>query len=138
MTYKPEESRKLGTALRELLKQRGLSDRQFAKGCDLGTDYISKLLNGEIDQPRQEKLNQLAKGLKLPEKSFSFDELYEEIQRLISTQRSPSPSSIPLESSGIDQVVQEVRSRLLPVITAPDSTIGTMRILVGCQLYFGG
>lgn len=131
MTYKPEESRKLGTALRELLKQRGLSERQFAKRCDLEPDYMSKLLNGEIGQPRQEKLNQLAKGLELLEKSFSFDELYEEIQRLISTQRSPSPSSIPLESSKIDQVVQEVRSRLLPVITDPYGTIGTMRILGG-------
>ena len=127
MTYKPEESRKLGTALRELLKQRGLSERQFAKRCDLEPDYMSKLLNGEIDQPRQEKLTRLARGLELSVKSF--DELYQEIQRLISTQLLPSPSSIPPVSSGIDQVVQQVRSRLLPLITAPDSAIGTMRML---------
>ena len=65
---------------------------------------MSKLLNGEIDQPRQDKLKQLADGLELSVKSF--DELYQEIQRLISTQQSPSPSSIPLESLGIDALVQ--------------------------------
>lgn len=33
------------------------------------------------------------------------------------------------KASEIDELVREVRSRLLPVITAPDSAIGTMRML---------
>lgn len=49
-------------------------------------------------------------------------------------QKPQSPSSLldppaEREKDDIDTLVQEVRSRLLPVITAPDSPIGTMRML---------
>ncbi len=65
--YKPERSKLLGIILKKLLKERKLSQRQFAKQANLTTDYVSKLVNGHIAEPRKEIRTKIAQGLGITE-----------------------------------------------------------------------
>jgi predicted NACHT family NTPase/transcriptional regulator with XRE-family HTH domain len=124
--YKPQKSREFGVALRQLLQQRALSDRQFAKRCGLDTSYISKLLNGEIAEPRRTTLEKLAQGLSFA----SIDDLYQEIQRLNLGLKPVSefPGFIS-PYSDLDSFIQNVRLQLRKIIINPNSNVGTMRML---------
>jgi transcriptional regulator with XRE-family HTH domain len=72
--YKPKEAKLFGAALKRLLHEKGLSDRQFAKQADLEHSYVSKLLNPkpgkEIAEPRKKTRQKLAKGLGITEQSY--------------------------------------------------------------------
>lgn len=68
--YKPRESKVFGLALKQLLKERSLSQRKFAKQAGLTTDYVSKLVNGEIAEPRQKNRCKIAKGLGITEREL--------------------------------------------------------------------
>ncbi|HBY78058.1 MAG TPA: hypothetical protein DEG47_13885, partial [Cyanobacteria bacterium UBA11148] len=78
--YKPKEAKLFGAVLKQLLHEKGLSDRQFAKQAGLEQSYVSKLLNPkpgkEIAEPRIKTRQKLAKGLGITEQ-----ELLEEIDR---------------------------------------------------------
>ena len=69
--YKSKEAKLFGAALKRLLHEKGLSDRQFAKQADLEHSYVSKLLNPkpgkEIADPRKKTRQKLAKGLGITE-----------------------------------------------------------------------
>ncbi|MBW4548100.1 MAG: helix-turn-helix domain-containing protein [Symplocastrum torsivum CPER-KK1] len=78
--YKPKEAKLFGAALKQLLREKNLSDRQFAKQAGLQQSYVSKLLNpkpgNEIAEPRKKTRQQLAQGLGITEQ-----ELLEQIDR---------------------------------------------------------
>ena len=67
MAYKPQNSKLYGAAIKHLLKQKSLSQRQFAGKAKLTTDYVSKLVNGKVAEPRQEQRRKIAKGLGVTE-----------------------------------------------------------------------
>ena len=52
-----------GLAVKQLLDEKKLSQRQFAKQAGLTTDYVSKLVNGIVAEPRQNTCRKIAKGL---------------------------------------------------------------------------
>jgi len=54
-----------GVALKALLEEKDLSQRQFAKKAGLTTDYVSKVVNGEIKKPRNSTVEKIAAGLNL-------------------------------------------------------------------------
>ncbi|BAY19167.1 putative Transcriptional Regulator, Fis family protein [Anabaenopsis circularis NIES-21] len=68
--YKPGRSKLLGIFLKKLLKEKNLSQRQFAKQANLATDYVSKLVNGQIAEPRKEIRRKIAQGLGIIEGEF--------------------------------------------------------------------
>lgn len=78
--YKPKEAKLFGAAIKQLLTERGLSQRQFAKQAGLDASYVSKLVNPkpgkEIAEPSQKIRQQLAKGLGITEQ-----ELLEQVAR---------------------------------------------------------
>ena len=130
MTYKPQKTGEFGANLKQLIAERGLSDRQFAKQCRLEPSYISKLLNGGIAEPRRPTLEKLAQGLGCE----SIEQLYDEMQRLNSSAQEPGLLQIldrtPVsQADATAQLVRDVRSRLHPIITDPSSRIGTLRML---------
>jgi len=105
--YKPDQSGQFGEAIKRLLQARGLSQREFAKRAGLETDYVSKLVNGKIAEPRQDAIAKIAKGLEL-----TTEELNRQIQQLNSEQLGSvenSPRS-PTEISPLDALVQQLRS----------------------------
>jgi transcriptional regulator with XRE-family HTH domain len=79
--YKPDQSGQFGESIKRLLQARGLSQRKFAERAGLETDYVSKLVNGKIAEPRQDAIAKIAKGLEL-----TPEELNRQIQRLNSEQ----------------------------------------------------
>ena len=78
--YKPKEAKLFGAAIKQLLTDRGLSQRQFARKAGLDASYVSKLVNPkpgkEIAEPSKKIRQQLAKGLDITEQ-----ELLEQIAR---------------------------------------------------------
>ncbi|MEQ9371355.1 MAG: helix-turn-helix transcriptional regulator [Coleofasciculus chthonoplastes F3-SA18-01] len=52
-----------GLAVKQLLDEKKLSQRQFAKQAGLEPAYVSKLVNGRITEPRQETCCKIANGL---------------------------------------------------------------------------
>jgi transcriptional regulator with XRE-family HTH domain len=107
--YKPRESKVFGLALKQLLKERSLSHRQFAKQAGLETSYMSKLLNPkpgkEIAEPRRKTRQQLAKGLGITEQ-----QLLEEIARysdLEAEKTISSPSGLAESEKAIAKPNQE-------------------------------
>ncbi|WP_017720782.1 NB-ARC domain-containing protein [Kamptonema formosum] len=67
MAYKPDQSKLFGAAIKHLLQERNLTQRQFAANAKLDPSYVSKLVNGEIAEPRQDKRRKIAKGLDVTE-----------------------------------------------------------------------
>jgi WD40 repeat protein/transcriptional regulator with XRE-family HTH domain len=65
--YKPERTKSFGANIKRLLVERNLSQRQFAKLANLTPDYISKLVNGLIAEPRQDIRVKIAQGLGITE-----------------------------------------------------------------------
>jgi transcriptional regulator with XRE-family HTH domain len=110
--YKPEQSKQFGGNLKQLLEKRKLSHRQFAQQSGLEPSYVSKLVNGKIAEPRQATLRKIAKGLGLK----TPEEVWSEIQPLNSSAPEKiKPETLTIlcpETSGIDELVQSVRSRL--------------------------
>lgn len=68
--YKPNEAKLFGAAIKQLLTERNLSQRQFAKQARLTTDYVSKLVNGVVAEPRQNNRRKIAKGLGITEQEL--------------------------------------------------------------------
>lgn len=73
--YKPKDAQLFGAAIKQLLTERKLSQRQFAKQAGFGdASYISKLVNPkpgkEIAEPRKDIRQQLAKGLGITEQEL--------------------------------------------------------------------
>ena len=68
--YKPRKSKLFGLALKQLLDERNLSQRQFAKQAGLTTDYVSKLVNGGVAEPRQKTLSKITDGLGMTEQEL--------------------------------------------------------------------
>jgi len=92
--YKPKEAKLFGAALKRLLHEKELSDRQFAKQAGLEQSYVSKLLNPkpgkEIAEPRKKTRQKLAKGLGITEK-----ELLEQIARYSDSEAEKTISAPP-------------------------------------------
>jgi uncharacterized protein YjbI with pentapeptide repeats/transcriptional regulator with XRE-family HTH domain len=92
--YKPKEAKLFGVALKRLLDEKGLSDRQFAKQAGLEQSYVSKLLNPkpgkEIAEPRKKTRQQLAQGLGITEQ-----ELQEQIARYSDSEAEKTISAPP-------------------------------------------
>jgi len=101
--YKPKEAKLFGAALKRLLHEKGLSDRQFAKQADLEHSYVSKLLNPkpgkEIAEPRKKTRQKLAKGLGITEQ-----ELLEQIARC-SDSEAEKTISAPLGLAETEEVI---------------------------------
>lgn len=70
MAYKPYQSRLFGAAIKHLLQERNLTQRQFAANAELDPSYVSKLVKGDIAEPRQDKRRQIAKGLGVTEQEL--------------------------------------------------------------------
>lgn len=108
--YKPDASKQFGAAIKRLLDEKGLSQRQFAAKTGLDTGYLSKLVNGKIEEPRREIQEKLARGFGL-----SIEQLFTEIQRLNSTTDPDFLEPVKPESvDRISQRIQEIRSRQCP------------------------
>jgi len=64
--YKPKEAKLFGAALKLLLHEKELSNRQFAKQAGLDPSYVSKLVNPkpgkEIAEPRKKHVSNLLKA----------------------------------------------------------------------------
>ncbi|HEY9833950.1 MAG TPA: pentapeptide repeat-containing protein, partial [Stenomitos sp.] len=92
--YKPKEAKLFGAALKRLLYEKELSDRQFAKQAGLEQSYVSKLLNPkpgkEIAEPRKKTRQQLAQGLGITEQ-----ELLEQIARYSDSEAEKTISAPP-------------------------------------------
>jgi len=56
--------KKLGSAIREIREQRGLTQAELARSADLSTSQISNIERGEF-APSVEALEKIARGLKL-------------------------------------------------------------------------
>jgi formylglycine-generating enzyme required for sulfatase activity len=56
-----------GQAIKRLLKERGLSQREFSKQSGLDPSYVSKLVNGNIAKPRRAIVTAIAGALDLSE-----------------------------------------------------------------------
>jgi predicted NACHT family NTPase len=98
------------------------SKSDLAAQLEMSRNTINKFFKGEPVQRKQFLC--ICKKLKL---TWEPDD--EQVQE--KGKPPNSLSDLPLESlkDDIDALVQEVRSRLLPVITAPGSAIGTMKML---------
>ncbi len=70
MAYRPEGAKLFGAAIKYLLDKKGLSQRKFAEQAGLETGYVSKLVNGEISEPRQENRSKIAQGLGVTEQQL--------------------------------------------------------------------
>lgn len=70
MAYKPVQARLFGLAIKHLLDARNLSQRKFAEKAGLKADYVSKLVNGKVAEPRQEQRRKIAKGLGVTEQQL--------------------------------------------------------------------
>jgi transcriptional regulator with XRE-family HTH domain/tetratricopeptide (TPR) repeat protein len=70
MAYKPYKSKLFGAAIKHLLQARKLSQRQFAANAKLDPSYVSKLVKGDIAEPRQDKRRKIAKGLGVTEQEL--------------------------------------------------------------------
>jgi transcriptional regulator with XRE-family HTH domain len=124
-TYRPESAGQFGRSLKSLLKARGLSQREFAKRSGLDPGYVSKLVNGKIEEPRREAIEAIAQTLGL-----TVDELW-------ATVDSPEAVTAVIEpvGGGGDSTVefQEpkrfVGDRLLdvPVWVGRDVLLGQLR-----------
>jgi len=116
MTYKPESSGNLARAIRYLLQERKLSDYQFAKDAGLERDYVSKLVNGKIGEPRREQLKKIAKGLGMTEQELGdYVDRYEESGVLTADQdgQSPdNPSENPLREAAEDSTQDKILRKL--------------------------
>jgi transcriptional regulator with XRE-family HTH domain len=73
--YKPEHSKSFGFVVKQLLSEKNLSQRAFANKAKLTPDYVSKLVNGKVAEPRQSARRKIAQGLEITE---------HELQKLIS------------------------------------------------------
>jgi len=62
-SYRPEKDKQFGSVLKRLLEENQLSQRKFAERADLKPDYVSKLVNGEIGEPRKSTVEKIANGL---------------------------------------------------------------------------
>ncbi len=67
---KPYQTKSFGDAIKHLLQDRNLSQKQFAAKAKLDPSYVSKLVKGDIAEPRQDKLGQIAKGLDVTEQEL--------------------------------------------------------------------
>ncbi|OCQ92717.1 hypothetical protein BCD64_08175 [Nostoc sp. MBR 210] len=102
--YKPERSKLLGIFLKKILKEKNLSQRQFAKQADLEPYYVSKLVNGQIAEPRKEIRKKIAQGLGIIEGEFQH--LFE--QYLIDQYRDADPDKTQSETLNVKQPGGEV------------------------------
>lgn len=110
MDYRPDSDQAFGQAIKHLLERKGMSQREFAKRSDLAPDYVSKLVNGKIKEPRREFQQKIAMGLGFS----SVDVLWAEIQRLNATLLSESLSISVQEQQTqeyVRQLVQQLRIR---------------------------
>ena len=110
------------------LKNADIALAKFGSKSDLAAELemsrttINKFFKGEPVQRKE--FHRVCKKLKL--KWEPDDEVVQQKGKPPSSLSDPPAES---EKDDIDELVREVRSRLLPVITAPDSPIGTMRML---------
>jgi len=76
MRYQTARSRSLGEFIKQLLQDKDLTQRKFAKQANLTTDYVSRLVNGKITEPRQEQYRRILQGLGITEQEFQqlFDQ----------------------------------------------------------------
>jgi len=93
--YKPKEAKLFGAAIKQLLTDRGLSQRQFAKQAGfVDASYVSKLVNPkpgkEIAEPSKKIRQQLAKGLDITEQ-----ELLEQIAKYSNSEAEEKVSNPP-------------------------------------------
>lgn len=93
--YKPKEAKLFGAAIKQLLTDRGLSQRQFAKQAGfVDASYVSKLVNPkpgkEIAEPSKKIRQQLAKGFGITEK-----ELLEQIAKYSNSEAEEKISNLP-------------------------------------------
>ncbi|MBD2740029.1 GUN4 domain-containing protein [Coleofasciculus sp. FACHB-1120] len=93
--YKPEKSKLFGAALKKLLRKKNLSQREFAKRTKLQTSYVSKLVNGHIEEPRKDKRQKIAQGLGVTEQELQkITDEYSDFD----IRASADALSIPLEA----------------------------------------
>lgn len=65
---------KFGQRLRELRKQKGLTQEQLAEAAQISVEFLSNMERG-VNAPSFETLERLAQALKVPIKElFTFDE----------------------------------------------------------------
>jgi transcriptional regulator with XRE-family HTH domain len=106
--YKPKEAKLFGAALKRLLHEQELSDRQFAKQAGLEHSYVSKLLNPkpgkEIAEPRKKTRQQLAQGLGITEQ-----ELLEQIARYSNSEVGKTISALPGLAESEEAIAQPHR-----------------------------
>ncbi|MBL1173586.1 tetratricopeptide repeat protein [Pantanalinema sp. GBBB05] len=88
-SYRPEKSKRFGLAVKRLLEEHQLSQREFAKRAGLATDYVSKLVNGEIGEPRNSTVEKLAKGF-----DITATELWQRVKQMDGA-TEPVPSVAP-------------------------------------------
>jgi len=92
--YKPNKAKLFGAALKQLLSEKKLSQRRFAKQAELDASYVSKLVNPkpgkEIEEPRKEIRQKLAKGLGITE-----EELLAQIARYSDSEAEKTISAPP-------------------------------------------
>jgi transcriptional regulator with XRE-family HTH domain/energy-coupling factor transporter ATP-binding protein EcfA2 len=127
--YQPDQSKQFGKAIKQLLQDRGLSQRKFAKQAGLETDYVSKLMNGKIAEPRTEARAKIAKGFNL-----TISELQAAIQRLNSDQaETGDQSSTPLSSqdSEINLIIEQLRAQQTEDIL---NNYGKIRLINGQRI----
>ncbi len=60
-----EKAKLLGDAIRKLLAERQISQRGLARRAGLTPDYVNKLVNGQIANPGEEKLNPILATLEI-------------------------------------------------------------------------
>jgi tetratricopeptide (TPR) repeat protein/transcriptional regulator with XRE-family HTH domain len=104
-TYRPESAGQFGRVLRQLLKERKLSQREFAKRTGLDGGYLSKLVNGKIGEPGREFVLSIAQALDL-----SVEALW------VAVEAGDVGESIAVESAdkGVDSTVElDVSKRLV-------------------------
>lgn len=118
MTYKPESSGNFARAIQHLLNEKKLTHYRFAKDAELETDYVSKLLNGKIGEPRREQLKKIAKGLGMTEQELGdYADRYEESGVLGNLQDNQSPDNPPesppseaIEGNTQEKIIKKLNS----------------------------
>jgi transcriptional regulator with XRE-family HTH domain len=112
--YKPKEAKLFGAALKRLLHEKGLSDRQFVKQAGLEPSYVSKLLNPkpgkEIAEPKKKTRQQLAQGLGITEQ-----ELLEQIARYSDSEAEKTISAPPGLAESEEAIAKSHQKLVEPV-----------------------
>ena len=112
MSYPSSHSSPYGAAIMHLLKQQGVNQQEFAEKAGLAVDYVSKLVNGKVSQPRQDSRQKIAKGLGISEQALQqlVDSYIEGLKDLDNIDSAPynrniSPISTNLSSTSDRKII---------------------------------